>query len=77
MDKARVLDLLFRDRCQAVSTYKKEVMDEVYAMLDKYTFVVTSSGNVWTIQVRPGKEQNYEAIRHLMFPATRERTKSR
>ncbi len=75
MDKARVLDLLFRDRCQSVSTYKKDVIDEVYEMLDKYTFNVSSSGKVWTICVRPGKEKDFEEIRAMMFPV--QRTKSR
>ena len=77
MDKAHVLDLLFRDRCVSVSSYKKEVIDEVYAMLDKYTFNVSSSGKVWTICLCPGKEKNYEEIRAMIFPATRARTKSR
>lgn len=77
MDKARVLDLLFRDRCVSVSSYKKDVIDEAYEMLDKYTFNVSSSGNVWTICIRPGQEKNYEEIRAMMFPVTRNRTKSR
>lgn len=77
MDKARVLDLLFRDRCISVSTYKKDVIDEVYAMLDKYTFAVSASGQVWTICVRPGKEKDFEEIRAMMFPVQRNRTKSR
>ncbi len=77
MDNARVLDLLFRDRCLSVSSSKKEVIAQVYTMLDKHTFSVSNSGNVWTISVRPGKEHDYDEIRRMMMIPGRGRTKSR
>jgi hypothetical protein len=77
MDNARVLDLLFRDRCLSVSSSKKEVIAQVYTMLDKHTFSVFTTGNVWTIAVRPGKELDYDEIRRMMMLPGRGRTKSR
>lgn len=77
MDNARVLDLLFRDRCLSVSSSKKDVINQVYSILDKHTFSVSASGNVWTISVRPGKERDYDEIRRMMMLSSRGRTKSR